>query len=235
MLMKMRDTSTRYLQLVRARVVQLFSQRRRCPSPGAAHPDIMLSSGCSEIGFRFAQALLRHDPSADSLREEIVARWGRRALVSRVMGRAGAFSNGYQFSSRNRVNLDRAFVSVGKTIDHYEVQVGTAFRERLERLGHCTRVVINLLFPKEGLLYGDFHSPSPPTFSVCDNPVPLGSWAMGSAIDRGRRIPPGPTDFRRGPESCFCGCRQRLRTYLQFCPRCDATFSLLWRPYPQST
>ena len=36
--------------LVRARVVQLFSQRRRCPSPGAADPDIMLSSGCSEIG-----------------------------------------------------------------------------------------------------------------------------------------------------------------------------------------
>ena len=38
------------------------------------------------LGFRFAQAVLRHDPAADSLREEIVARWGRRALVSLAFG-----------------------------------------------------------------------------------------------------------------------------------------------------
>jgi hypothetical protein len=34
------------------------------------------------LGYRFAQATLRHDPAADALRDEIVARWGRRALVS---------------------------------------------------------------------------------------------------------------------------------------------------------
>jgi hypothetical protein len=38
------------------------------------------------LGFRFAQAVLRHDPEADSLREEVVARWGRRALVSLAFG-----------------------------------------------------------------------------------------------------------------------------------------------------
>ncbi|SRR5579885_1210325 len=34
------------------------------------------------LAYRFAQATLRHDPAADALREQIVARWGRRALVS---------------------------------------------------------------------------------------------------------------------------------------------------------
>lgn len=34
------------------------------------------------LAFRFTQATLRHDPAADALRDEIVARWGRRALVS---------------------------------------------------------------------------------------------------------------------------------------------------------
>jgi hypothetical protein len=38
------------------------------------------------LGFRFAQAVLRHDPAADSLREEIMARWGQRALVSLAFG-----------------------------------------------------------------------------------------------------------------------------------------------------
>jgi hypothetical protein len=38
------------------------------------------------LGFRFAQAVLRHDPAADSIREEVVARWGRRALVSLAFG-----------------------------------------------------------------------------------------------------------------------------------------------------
>jgi uncharacterized protein YjeT (DUF2065 family) len=38
------------------------------------------------LGFRFAQAVLRHDPVAVSLREEVVARWGRRALVSLAFG-----------------------------------------------------------------------------------------------------------------------------------------------------
>jgi len=38
------------------------------------------------LGFRFAQAALRHDATAGPLREEIVARWGRRAVVSLAFG-----------------------------------------------------------------------------------------------------------------------------------------------------
>jgi hypothetical protein len=34
------------------------------------------------LGFRFAQAVLRHDAAADALRDEIVVRWGMRALVT---------------------------------------------------------------------------------------------------------------------------------------------------------
>lgn len=34
------------------------------------------------LGFRFAQAVLRHAAEADALRNDIVARWGRKALVS---------------------------------------------------------------------------------------------------------------------------------------------------------
>jgi len=34
------------------------------------------------LGYRFAQMTLRHDPAADELREQIVTRWGKRALVS---------------------------------------------------------------------------------------------------------------------------------------------------------
>jgi alkylhydroperoxidase family enzyme len=34
------------------------------------------------LGFRFAEAVLAHDPAADALREEILRRWGRHALVS---------------------------------------------------------------------------------------------------------------------------------------------------------
>jgi alkylhydroperoxidase family enzyme len=34
------------------------------------------------LGVRFTRATLAHDPAADELREEIVRRWGRRALVS---------------------------------------------------------------------------------------------------------------------------------------------------------
>lgn len=34
------------------------------------------------LGYRFAQAVLHHDPVADTLRKEIVAKWGKRALVS---------------------------------------------------------------------------------------------------------------------------------------------------------
>ncbi len=34
------------------------------------------------LGFRFAEAVLAHDLGADALREQVVARWGRHALVS---------------------------------------------------------------------------------------------------------------------------------------------------------
>lgn len=36
----------------------------------------------ARLGFRYARLTLHHDPEAASLREEIVARWGERALVS---------------------------------------------------------------------------------------------------------------------------------------------------------
>jgi hypothetical protein len=34
------------------------------------------------IGVRFARAVLAHDPAADAIREDLIARWGSRALVS---------------------------------------------------------------------------------------------------------------------------------------------------------
>jgi hypothetical protein len=99
---------------------------------------------------------------------------------------------------RNRVNFDRPFVSVGKTIDHYEPQVGTAARERLERLGHCTRVVIKLLFLKEGLLYRDCHSPSLPTFLFAAIRCRL---LCNAELDwyGDRRIPGGAAHFSSWP------------------------------------
>ena len=38
------------------------------------------------LGYRFTQATLQHARAADALRDEIVARWGHRALVSLVCG-----------------------------------------------------------------------------------------------------------------------------------------------------
>jgi len=38
------------------------------------------------LGHRFTQATLQHAPGADALRDEIIARWGHRALVSLVCG-----------------------------------------------------------------------------------------------------------------------------------------------------
>ena len=34
------------------------------------------------LAFRFAQAVLRHDPEADTLRERVVATWGEKGLIS---------------------------------------------------------------------------------------------------------------------------------------------------------
>ncbi len=42
------------------------------------------------LGVRFACAVLAHDPVADELREEIVRRWGPRALVSLAYALVGA-------------------------------------------------------------------------------------------------------------------------------------------------
>ena len=42
------------------------------------------------LGVRFARATLAHDPAADDLRDDIVARWGRRALVSLAFAIAAA-------------------------------------------------------------------------------------------------------------------------------------------------
>src|SRR5256885_12555513 len=44
-------------------------------NPGAMPPDVVLA-------WKFTRATLAHDASADGYREEIVNRWGRRALVS---------------------------------------------------------------------------------------------------------------------------------------------------------
>ena len=38
------------------------------------------------LGFRFARALLAHAPETDGLREEIVRRWGPRAVLALVFG-----------------------------------------------------------------------------------------------------------------------------------------------------
>jgi alkylhydroperoxidase family enzyme len=42
------------------------------------------------LGFRFAEASLRHDPEVETLREEVRRRWGERALVSLAFAIAGA-------------------------------------------------------------------------------------------------------------------------------------------------
>ena len=42
------------------------------------------------LGVRYARAVLAHDPQADALREQIVQRWGERALLSLALGIAAA-------------------------------------------------------------------------------------------------------------------------------------------------
>jgi hypothetical protein len=42
------------------------------------------------LGFRYAQAALAHDAAADELREEVLQRWGERALVSLAFGLTAA-------------------------------------------------------------------------------------------------------------------------------------------------
>jgi hypothetical protein len=47
-----------------------------------ARGDLAAVSGEVRLGVEFARAVLAHDVRADELREQVVARWGRRALVS---------------------------------------------------------------------------------------------------------------------------------------------------------
>lgn len=42
------------------------------------------------LGVGFARAVLAHDPAADALREEVLGRWGPRALVSLAFALTGA-------------------------------------------------------------------------------------------------------------------------------------------------
>lgn len=42
------------------------------------------------LAVRYAKATLAHRPEADALRDEIVTRWGQRALISLAFGLAGA-------------------------------------------------------------------------------------------------------------------------------------------------
>jgi hypothetical protein len=44
----------------------------------------------ARLGWRFAQAVLAHDAAADPLREQIVARWGKKARVSFALAIAAA-------------------------------------------------------------------------------------------------------------------------------------------------
>jgi alkylhydroperoxidase family enzyme len=51
--------------------------------------DIGAMSSDAALAYRFAEAVLAHDPAADTLRDEVVARWGRHALVSLAFAIAG--------------------------------------------------------------------------------------------------------------------------------------------------
>lgn len=42
------------------------------------------------LGYRFARATLAHDPDADALRDQVIARWGRKAVVTLALGIASA-------------------------------------------------------------------------------------------------------------------------------------------------
>ena len=44
--------------------------------------DIAAMGDDTALGWRFAHAVLKHAPDADALREQITARWGRKAVVS---------------------------------------------------------------------------------------------------------------------------------------------------------
>jgi hypothetical protein len=47
-------------------------------------------SETAALGFRFAEATLAHDPAGDAMRDEILRRWGSRALISLAFAMASA-------------------------------------------------------------------------------------------------------------------------------------------------
>jgi hypothetical protein len=51
-----------------------------------AHGDDAAMSGEVRLGVQFTRAVLAHDLRADSLREQVVARWGRRGLLTLAFG-----------------------------------------------------------------------------------------------------------------------------------------------------
>jgi hypothetical protein len=55
----------------------------------AASDDAALSPEV-RLGVEFARAVLAHDPRADALRDQVVARWGKRGLVSLAFGLVAA-------------------------------------------------------------------------------------------------------------------------------------------------
>jgi hypothetical protein len=44
----------------------------------------------AKLAYTFAEGTLAHDPSADALRARIVAKWGKRALISLAFAMAAA-------------------------------------------------------------------------------------------------------------------------------------------------
>jgi hypothetical protein len=44
--------------------------------------DVRVMPDDVSLAYQFAQAALAHDPAADELRDQIVARWGKRALIT---------------------------------------------------------------------------------------------------------------------------------------------------------
>ncbi|HEY9746495.1 MAG TPA: hypothetical protein V6C99_09800 [Oculatellaceae cyanobacterium] len=56
----------------------------------AGKPELMTEN--ARLAYRFTQATLAHDPNADDLRQEILERWGMRALLSLCFGMIAARS-----------------------------------------------------------------------------------------------------------------------------------------------
>ncbi len=68
-----------------SQLVVTMAERSGVPAPvirAVIAGDERQMTDAARLAFRFAKATLAHDPAADALREEIVRRWGKRALIS---------------------------------------------------------------------------------------------------------------------------------------------------------